>query len=196
MIWGETCPHYLFLHEDAYEGVQAKRYIMSPPLRTPKDSNGLWLGLANKNLQVVATDHCAYTLEQKEKVQTCLDVLPGIPGVETMLPLIYTGGVMNGKLTIEQMVQLLSENPARIFGLQHRKGSIDVGMDADLVLFNPHRESVLTADQLHSRAGYTPFEGTHVRGAVELTVRRGDILFKDGTLVGHCNGTFIASQSN
>jgi len=190
-VFGETCPHYLVLEESCFQREFPQQYIMTPPLRTRRDNEMLWEALARGSLQVLATDHCAYTLRQKE-ADTCFTTLPGIPGSETLLPLMFSEGYRKGRLTLEQLAAYLATNPAKLFGLYPRKGVLRAGSDADLVLVDPEREVVLSGGKLHSRAGYTPFAGLTVRGYPVLTVSRGRVVYRDGQFVGEPGwGQFI-----
>lgn len=183
-VLGETTPHYLLLTDDLYHENPAQPYIMTPPLRQAKDNEALWQGLADNTLSVVATDHCAFTIEQKLAGTSCFDTLPGIPGLETLLPLIYSEGVVTQRITINRLVEVLTANPAKIFGLYPRKGCLSPGADGDLVIYRPNGTSTLTAASLHSRAGYTPFAGRTVTGFPETTILRGQIIAHQGRWCG------------
>lgn len=187
-VLAETCPHYLLLDNSIYDGIDVQKFIMTPPLRGKDDQQALWEGLQQGTFQVVATDHCAYSLEQKSKGQTCFDTLPGIPGSETLLPLLYSEGVAKGKISLPKLVELLAENPAKIFGLYPRKGCVAPGSDADLVVLNPHTETTLSAKSLHSAAGYTPYEGWKIKGRIEKTLLRGQVVYQDGRFLGSKGG--------
>lgn len=193
-VLGETCPHYLLLTEELYQRPDAQKYIMCPPLRKAEDNWMLWESLQSGVLQVVATDHCAYTWDQKRSARTCFETPPGIPGSETLLPLLYSEGVARGRLTLPQLVALLSANPARIFGLYPRKGGLAPGSDGDAVILDPRKEVVLSAKNLHSAAGYTPFEGWRVQGYPETTILRGKIVYHRGYFTGiQGGGRFVAA---
>lgn len=187
-VFGETCPHYLLLTEELYQSPEAQKYIMSPPLRREEDHRILWEGLGSGDLQVVATDHCAYDWDQKRSAGTCYDTPPGIPGSETLLPLLYSEGVARGRITLEQMVGALSANPARIFGLYPRKGALAPGSDGDVVVFDSEKETAISARHLHSAAGYTPFEGWRVKGYPVATVLRGQVVYENGRFTGGRGG--------
>lgn len=190
-VFGETCPHYLLLNESCFQREFPQQYIMTPPLRTNRDNEMLWEALTRGSLQVLATDHCAYTLQQKE-ADTCFTTLPGIPGSETLLPLMFSEGYQKGRLTLEQLGMYLATNPAKLFGLYPKKGVIRAGSDADLVIVDPNREQVLTGDNLHSKAGYTPFDQMVVKGYPVLTVSRGRVVYREGQFVGEPGwGQFI-----
>jgi dihydropyrimidinase len=174
-IYAETTPHYLQLTDDLLEGEDAPLYLMTPPLRKSSDNQALWNAVREEEISLIATDHCAFTREQKLSSFDCRTILPGIPGTEEMLPLIHTHGVAAGRITLEQMVKLLSVNPAKFFGLYPRKGSFEIGSDADIVLFDPD-ENWQIGDRMHSASGYSAYSGTKVVGKAVTTIRRGEIL--------------------
>lgn len=194
--YGETCPHYLLLTEEVYAGEDAALYLMCPPLRRKEDNLKLWQALSEGYFQVVATDHCSYTPAQKAAGTAFFNTPAGIPGSETLLPLLYSFGVREGWLSLPQLVQVLSGNPARLFGLYPRKGCLQVGSDADIVVFDPRQERVLEAGKLHSAAGYTPFAGFTVRGYPEATILRGRLIFYEGRFLGRPGqGKFIPGKA-
>lgn len=196
-VMGETTPHYLLLERNVLEGPDGRNHLMTPPLREYQDNRILWQGVADGTISVIATDHCAYTPEQKAQGKGALEVLPGIPGVETLLPLIYTHGVAEGRFDLPKLVRLLAENPARIFGLWPRKGNLKPGADADIVVYNPEPRSELSNSSGHSKAGYTSFAGLPVQGKVELTMLRGSILVQEGTFSGsRGQGQFVPALSS
>ncbi len=185
---GETAPHYLLLDENLFSYPRAARNIMTPPLRRGADQECLWKGLSEGSIDVVATDHCAFTEERKLQAKNVLEVLPGIPGVETLLPLVYSYGVESNRFSMQRLVQVLCENPARIFGLYPQKGSLQPGTDADLVVYDPRSSRVLQDEDLHSKAGYSPFSGLEIKGQVRLTMLRGEIKVREGTFTGRETG--------
>jgi dihydropyrimidinase len=180
----ETTPHYLLLTGALLERRDAQKYLMTPPLRTAEDNGRLWEALADGEIEIVATDHCSFTPEQKFASEDCRTVLPGIPGTEEMLQLVHTFGVKGGRIPLERMVELLSEQPAKAFGLYPRKGSLEVGSDADLVIFDPERHGLISDENRHSAAGYSPYSGTEVVGTPEATMVRGSFVVRDGTFIG------------
>jgi len=193
-VYGETCPHYLVLSEECFQRELPQQYIMTPPLRSRQDNLELWRALEDGVLQVVATDHCAYTLDQKRKGETCFTTLPGIPGSETLLPVLFSEGVNKGKLTLAQLAAYLATNPAKLVGLYPRKGVLREGSDGDLVLVDPNLEKTLEGKLLHSEAGYTPFHGITVKGYPVLTVTRGRIAYQNGDFRGQPGwGQFVAA---
>jgi dihydropyrimidinase len=180
----ETCPHYLVLDDSVYAGRDAARYMMTPPLRDRRSQSQLWTQLMYQQIHSVGSDHCGFSLAQREGIDDFSRVSPGIPGVETSLLLLYTFGVLQRHMTLRHLVWLLSANPAKIFGLWPRKGDIRPDADADLVLFDPRPTRTLAASELHSRAGFSPYEGLMVTGKVHTTICRGQVVYRDGAVVG------------
>ncbi|MEC9488611.1 MAG: amidohydrolase family protein, partial [Halanaerobium sp.] len=192
-IYAETAPHYLLLNQKLLQREDAPLFLMTPPLRQEEDNLALWQGVREGLIQVIATDHCAFSREQKY-ASCSLDTLPGIPGVETLLPLIYTYGVKERGISLVEMVKLLSGNPARLFGLYPRKGTLEPGSDADLVIYEPAGSRILSGEELHSAAGYTPYEGVEVTGRVLITILRGEIVVAGRDYYGLAGqGSFIAA---
>ena len=191
----ETCPQYLLLDSTVYEGAEPWRYILQPPLRDAGEPDRLWALVEAGAVDLIATDHCDYTLAQKTAQDDFTQTPGGLPGLETLLPLVYTHGVTEGRLTLPQLVALLSANPARIWGLWPRKGALLPGSDADVVIYDPEPEGTIGADDLHHLAGYTPYEGTQVRGRVKATISRGQIVYQEGRFVGHKGrGQFLVRE--
>lgn len=196
-IFAETTPHYLLLDESYLHEPDAQKYVMTPPLRKVRSQQALWDGLAGEWIQVVVTDHCAFSLEQKLSDDNCLMILPGLPGSETLLPLIHHFGVVKRKWSYSKLARVLSANPAKIFGLYPTKGSLQPGTDADLVIFDPKKEITLTQDIMHSQAGYTPYEGFKLLGYPIMTFLRGQLLVKDGHFIGQKGrGQFIKAEKS
>ena len=189
-VTAETCPHYLVLTEERYEEpdpVRCACYLISPPLRSAADRDALWAGLADGSLDLVATDHVPDRVGV-EKAEAGAGVAfdrisNGAPGIETLLTLVYSEGVANGRLTVERMVDLVSTTPAARFGLP-RKGALEVGRDADIVLFDPTASRTIRAAMLHHTSDYTPYEGMSVVGAVRDVLVRGEAVIRDGEFVG------------
>jgi dihydropyrimidinase len=190
-VYAETCPQYLALDESCYElrDEDCACYIISPPLRAPSDQGALWAGLADGSLALVATDHVPdrRAVEKQSWRESFDRISNGGPGIETLLAVVYSEGVAKGRLTIEQMVDLLSTTPARLFGLQ-QKGAVEVGRDADLVLFDPGERRTLMAHELHHTSDYTPYEGMAVTGGVLSVMVRGEFVVRDGHFVGRRGG--------
>ena len=187
-IFTETTPHYLLLTEDLLKKGDAQKYFMTPPLREKEDNIALWRAIENNDIDVIDTDHCSYTVKQKLSSSNCLNILAGIPGSETLLSLIYTKGVRGNHFDIKRMVNLLSTNPAKIFGLYPGKGSLEVGTDADLVIFDPKKEIIISDSGQHTAAGYTPFDGFKVKGYPTTTILRGKIIVNDNRFYGEKGG--------
>ena len=191
----ETTPHYLFLDKSKLEGADGALYVMTPPLRTKEDNEALQEALLEGEIQVVATDHCSFTREQKLSSDDCRTIYPGIPGTEELLPLINTFAHTSGKLSLSQIVNLLSTRPAKLFGLYPEKGALKEGSDADIVLFNPEWSWTLSADTLHSAAHYTAYEGFPVTGKVVMTYLRGRLVMGDDIYLGiKGDGKFIRAR--
>ncbi len=183
----ETCPQYLLLDNTLYEGSEPWRYILQPPLRDPGEREKLWTLVAEGAVDMLVTDHCDYTLAQKMAVDDFTKTPGGLPGLETLLPLLATFGVGDGYLDWSDLVRLLATNPALIYNLWPRKGALLPGADADIVLYDPEPTDTLTVERLHSAAGYTPYEGIQVQGRVVSTLRRGTFLVRDGEFVAGDN---------
>ena len=154
---------------------------IGPPLRTAADCQALWEGLADGTLLTVASDHAP---KAKKVGDDFFDAPYGSPQIETMLPIMFHEGVNRGRISLPRLVQVMSETPARLFGLYPKKGALAAGSDADLVIFDPTARHTITAATQHSGAGYTLYEGREVTGRPVLTMQRGAILVEDGRLVG------------
>jgi dihydropyrimidinase len=183
--FAETCPQYLFLDYSYYEqdGFEGAKYVMTPPLRDKSNQEQLWKGLRSNDLQVISTDHCPFCFkEQKELGRNDFSKIPnGGPGVEHRMSLIYDGGVAQKRISLNRFVELTSTAAAKIFGLFPRKGTIAVGSDADIVIFDPHREQTISAKTHHMRVDYSAYEGRKVRGVTETVLSRGGRFLKRGT---------------
>jgi dihydropyrimidinase len=187
--FAETCPHYLALTANRYDlpDADAVRYVISPPLRLADDRDVLWNGLADGSLDVIGTDHVPDRLD-REKAEAARGVpfdriSNGAPGIETLLTIAWTEGVAAGRLTPERLVDLLATTPARLFGLR-TKGAVEIGRDADLVLFDAEATRILRAVDLHHTSDYTAYEGMQVTGAVRSVFVRGEPVISDGAFVG------------
>jgi dihydropyrimidinase len=191
----ETCPQYLLLDRTAYEGPEPWRYVLQPPLRDPEEPDRLWALVEGGAVDLVVTDHCDYTVAQKIAQDDFTQTPGGLPGMETLLPLMVTYGVGQGRLTLPQLVGLLAANPARIGGLWPRKGALLPGSDADIVVYDPEPQAVVSAKRLHHGAGYTPYEGMPVQGRVKATISRGQIIYREGQFTGRKGqGRFLARE--
>jgi len=177
-VYAETCPQYLTLTEEELMR-QGPLVKIGPPLRREEDRRALWAGLADGTIDTVASDHAA---KDKAIDDDFFDAPFGSPQVETMLPLVYDGGVNGGWITILRLVEVMCENPARIFGLYPKKGAIEPGADGDIVLFDPDANQTIEHATQHSNAPYTPYEGRSLLGRVVMTISRGEVIVEDGEL--------------
>ncbi|MGZ7078614.1 MAG: dihydropyrimidinase, partial [Thermoanaerobaculia bacterium] len=185
--YAETCPQYLFLDYSVYEspGFEGAKWVMTPPIREKWNQEKLWRGLQGNDLQVVSTDHCPFCFkEQKELGKNDFSKIPnGGPGVEHRMSLIYNGGVAGGKISLNRFVEITSTSAAKIFGLFPRKGTIAVGSDADIVIFDPNEEMTISAKTHHMNADYSAYEGMKVKGVTKTVLSRGDVVIEDGKYV-------------
>ncbi len=194
--YAETCPQYLFLSYANYEepGFEGAKYVMSPPLRQAGNEEKLWRGLSGNDLQAISTDHCPFCMkEQKELGKNDFSKIPnGAPGIETRMTLVYDGGVRTGRISLNRFVELTSTAPAKIFGLFPRKGTVAPGSDADLVIFDPNAEHVLSARTHHMKVDYNPYEGRRVTGRADIVMSRGRVIVENGKFSGRPGaGSFL-----
>jgi dihydropyrimidinase len=205
--YAETCPQYLFLSIDNYDepGFDGAKYVMSPPLRERWHQEELWKGLARNDLQVVSTDHCPFCMKegymgqprQKQLGIGDFSKIPnGAPGVETRMVLLYDGGVVQKRITLNRWVEVTSTTPAKIMGMFPKKGTIAVGSDADIVLWDPRTTSTISAKTHHMRVDYNPYEGRRVKGKAAVVLSRGEVIVeKDKFLGKKGRGKFIKRGS-
>ena len=195
VVYAETCPQYLCLTETCYQRPDGLACIMAPPLRREKDCAALWQGLADGAIDVVATDHCSFSLARKQALgsEDIFRTPGGIPGVETRLPILYSEGVARGRISLQRFVELVAANPARIMGLSPAKGEIAVGADADLTILDPDKRLTLDCGTLHQQVDYTPFAGLAVQGWPETVLIRGQVVVEAGRLrAAPGSGGFVA----
>lgn len=191
-VFGETCPQYLVLTEKDLEGLnmEGAKYVCSPPPRDKASQEACWLGLQTGVFSTYSSDHCPFRYDDPKgklnpKARTSFRWVPnGTPGVETRLPILFSEGVVKGRITLNQFVALTSTNHAKMYGLSPRKGTIAVGSDADIALWDASRQVTITAKDLHQGADYTPYEGIEVTGWPVRTIVRGKTVVADGKLVG------------
>ncbi len=191
-IYGETCPQYITLTEDDMKGVDMSgaKYVCSPPPRDLDSHAAIWEGLRSGVFQTFSSDHCPFRYDDPQgklnpKGRSSFRWVPnGIPGIETRLPILFSEGVAKGRITLQEFVALTSTNHARIYGLYPRKGSIAIGFDADLVLWDPNRKMTIRQDLLHHGSDYTPWEGFEVTGWPVTTICRGAVVAHEGKIVG------------
>ncbi|HEX5706924.1 MAG TPA: dihydropyrimidinase [Pyrinomonadaceae bacterium] len=193
--FAETCPQYLFLSVDDYgEGFEGAKYVMTPPLREQWNQAELWKGLKSDDLQVISTDHCPFCMkEQKELGRDDFTKIPnGAPGVEHRMSLIYHGGVVEQRISLNRFVELTSTAAAKMFGLFPRKGTIAVGSDADIVVFDPEADQVISASTHHMNVDYSAYEGRRLKGAVDTVLSRGRVVVEGGEFKGKSgDGQFL-----
>jgi dihydropyrimidinase len=198
--YAETCPQYLYLSIENFDvpGFEGAKYVFTPPLREKWHQEKLWQGLAKDDLQMVSTDHCPFCFkEQKELGKDDFTKIPnGGPGIEHRLSLVYTGGVYGGYFSPNRFVQIVSTAPAKLFGLYPRKGAIAIGSDADLVVFDPNKEEVISAKTHHMRVDYSMFEGIRIKGAPRVVLSRGRTVIEKDLFVGRAGaGEFLRRKT-
>src|SRR5687767_7172624 len=193
--FAETCPQYLFLSIDDYgDDFEGAKYVMTPPLREKSNQAELWKGLKMDDLQVISTDHCPFCMkEQKELGKDDFTKIPnGAPGVENRVPLIYNGGVVENRISLNRFVELTSTAAAKMFGLFPKKGTIAVGSDADIVIFDPEKEQTLGVKTSHMNVDYNAYEGRKIKGVVETVLSRGKVVVDKGGFKGKAgDGQFL-----
>ncbi|WP_428029395.1 dihydropyrimidinase [Ancylobacter sp.] len=193
-VYGETCPQYVALTAEDMKGLNMDesggKYVCSPPPRDPASWDAIWEGIRTGVFQTFSSDHCAFFYEGEmgklnPKARTSFRWVPnGIPGVETRLQILFSKGVVEGRITLNEFVALTSTNHAKIYGLYPKKGSIAPGFDADIVLWDPNRKEIIRQELMHHAADYTPYEGMHVTGWPVMTLLRGKVMAEDGRIVG------------
>lgn len=202
-VFAETCPQYITLTKDDLKGLnmdfEGAKYVCSPPPREAEDHAAIWDGLRNGTFDIFSSDHCPFRFEgpgskDNPRARTSFRWVPnGIPGIETRLPILFSEGVFRGRITAERFVALTATNPARLYGLYPRKGSLNVGGDADIALWDPNRKTTISQSNLHHGADYTPYEGLEVTGWPVRTILRGKTVCLDGAVVGRkSDGTYLA----
>lgn len=201
-IYGETCPQYLFLTADDLDrdGMEGAKFCCSPPPRDKAGQEAIWQGLKNDTFQVFSSDHAPYRMDESGKLKhgpkaTFRQIANGVPGLELRLPLLFSEGVGKGRLTLNEFVALTAANPAKLYGLHPRKGSLAVGADADLALWDPTWQRNVTYDMLHDKAGYTPYEGMTLTGWPRVVISRGRVVVEEEELkVERGSGSYLKRQ--
>ncbi len=184
-VYVETRPLYLHLTRERFEEKEGPKYVGQPPLRDQADVNALWAGIQQGVLHTVCTDHAPWSLEAKlDPALTVANLRPGVENLQTMLPMLYSEGVRAGRISLRRFVEITATNAAKLFGLFPRKGTITVGSDADIVIFDPDLTRTVERPMLKSNAGHSVYEGWSVTGWPLLTLRRGEIVFRDDEVVG------------
>lgn len=193
-VYAETCPQYLLMNKELYRlaGFEGAKYVIAPPLRSEKDEEALWGALKDGKVQIISTDHCSFTLEQKRLGKDDFRKIPGgMPGVETRGILMFSEGVCKGRISEGEMCRLLSENPAKLFGMYPKKGVIAPGSDADIVVIAPDVRWVIRKEEQVQNVDYAPFEGTDVQGKIERVFLRGRQVVEDGNVVVEKEGRYV-----
>lgn len=196
-VYAETCPQYLLMNDQLYQlpGFEGAKYVIAPPLRKEKDQAALWQGLGQREIQTISTDHCSFTTEQKALGEKDFRKIPGgMPGVETRGILLYSEGVRRGRLSLEEMCALLSENPAKLYGMYPEKGVIAPGSDGDIVVLDPEAEDVITARDQLQNVDYAPFEGKKVQGRIRSVYLRGQKVVENHQVVLEGKGRYVARK--
>lgn len=194
-VYAETCPQYLLLDDSVYgrPDFEGAKFVCAPPIRKKEDQDCLWQALARGDIQTVATDQCSFTLEQKALGREDFTKIPGgLPGVETRGTLLYTYGVRQGRITQEKMCEVLSENPAKLYGLYPEKGILQEGSDADIVVFDPEKKSVISAKTHAYNTDNNPFEGFALHGGIDKVFLRGSLVVEKGELIKEKAGKYIS----
>ena len=201
-VFAETCPQYIALTRDDLKGLnmdfEGAKYVCSPPPRDADSQKAIWDGLRDGTFDLFSSDHCPFYFEapngtgkDNPRARTSFKWVPnGIPGVETRLPILFSEGVSKGRITLERFVALTSTNPARLYGLYPRKGSIAVGADADITIWDPERCDTIRQESLHHGADYTPYEGMEITGWPVRTILRGRTIARNGALEGEPVGLY------
>lgn len=198
-VYAETCPQYLLLDDSVYSrpDFEGAKYVCAPPIRKKADQDCLWKALANGQIQTVATDQCSFTMEQKALGKDDFTKIPGgLPGVQTRGTLLYTYGVRTGRITQEQMCRLLSENAAKLYGVYPNKGVIREGSDADIVVFDPEKENVISAKTHLYHTDNNPYEGFKLHGDIDSVYLRGAHVVQDGKVILEKAGKYIKRGKN
>jgi len=187
-VFGETCPQYLFLTMDELRrpNFEGAKFVLTPPLREHADQEALWKGLQEGNLQVVSTDHCPFFFKTQKRagLEDFTKIPNGGPGIEHRLQLLYHFGVNQGKISLSRWVELVASNPAKLFGLYPKKGTLQVGSDADVVIWNPNLKHTISATSHHMNIDYSMYEGITVQGNAETVISRGEIIVNRNTWSG------------
>jgi dihydropyrimidinase len=202
-VFAETCPQYLFLTAADLDrpGLEGAKWMCSPPPRTTADQEALWRALDLGDLQLVSSDHAPYAFDSSGKLAAGADatfkqIANGLPGLEVRLPLLFDAMVTRGRLGLQKFVELTSTAPARLYGLAPRKGTIAIGADADLILWDPQRQVTLSDQMMHDRTGYTPYAGRSVTGWPDMVLRRGEVIVRDGRcLAAAGSGQFLPRRA-
>lgn len=198
-VYVETCPQYLLLDDSVYkkQGIEGAKYVCSPPIRKKDDNNALWSALKAGEIDTIATDHCSFNLQQKSVGLEDFTKMPnGLPSVENRAVLLYTFGVAKRRISVEQMCKVLSENPAKLYGMYPKKGCIKAGSDADIVVYDTKRDGIISKDTHHSAADYSVFEGVRTKGMVESVYLRGKKVVDNGEVTLENKGKYVSRSKS
>lgn len=195
-IYAETCIQYIMLNDEYYklDNADSLKYIISPPLRDKSNNIALWNALNTGGISTIATDHCPFNFHTKKELglNDFTKCPNGVPGIELRMPLLFSEGVMKNRITLNKFVELTSTNPAKLFGLYPKKGTIAIGSDADFVLFDKNIKKTITLADLHENVDYTPYDGFELIGAPVMTISRGEVIVKNNVFIGKkSRGEFI-----
>ncbi len=180
-VYAETCPHYLVFTDEVYRRPDAEKFLLAPPIKGAEDREALWEGLARGEIQTLGSDHAPFNWAEKKVGREDFRKSPGgVQGTENIIPILFSEGVRKGRISMRRLVELTSLNPAKLFGLYPRKGTIIPGADADLTIIDPDKEVVLGRETLHSRLDHSIYEGMRVRGYPVYTISRGEVVFEEG----------------
>jgi len=184
-VFAETCPHYLLFDDSVFKKPDGYLYATCPQIKKKADQQALWQGIADGTISVIATDNCTFTSKQKNRWHGDFTKIPyGIPGVETLLPLLYSYGVEKNRISLSRMIELLCVNPAKLFGLYPKKGTIAIGSDADLVIFDSHKKVTISHNNLETNCDWSPYDGFKLTGYPVITISRGLIIAQNGKFIG------------
>lgn len=198
-VLAETCPQYLLLQDDVFKDRKTGHlYATCPQIKKKEDNMRLWLGLMDGEISVVSTDTCTFTKKQKALWKGDFTKIPyGLPGVETLIPLLYTYGVCKNRISMSRLVELVSTNPAKIMGLYPEKGTLMIGTDADITIFDPKKETTIDYKRLATNCDWSPYQGWKVKGFPEYTILRGNVIVENGEFCGSKGfGKFIQRKLN
>ena len=193
-IFVETCPQYLMLSDERYYDEDGVKYIMSPPLRNKANNALLWKDIEKGMIDTIGTDHCPfdYNLKMKMGTHDFTKCPNGMPGVETRMSVMFSEGFMKERISVERFAEITSTNPAKLFGMYPKKGVIQKGSDADLVIMNQNRKSVIRHEDLHENVDYTPYDGLELDCSIDCVISHGDVIVQDNEYIGgKSRGRFI-----
>lgn len=193
-VYVESCPQYLLLNQDHYNRMDGLKYVLSPPLRPKRNNEMLWQDITQGYIDTIATDHCPFDYQLKKKMggMDFTKCPNGMPGVEMRIPLIFSEGVLKGRISVNLFTQLCATNPAKLFGMYPKKGVIKEGSDADIIIIDPNQEKTINHQSLHENVDYTPYEGMDLMCSIDCVISRGDIIVRDNEYIGdQARGQFI-----